>query len=179
MITLEQIKNLTQEVNDVVIVELGSGLNVSVKTKLPLEKKVELIEEIVVACSYGTDPYFNPLKLKTITSIKVLAATTDIDILSDEEVNIYDLYDLLNSTGVFSQILPLTEYQEILNWAHECSEALISYNNSIMGIVAEIKDKFNAEDLQEQLLNTLNEIKNNPEVSNLLELYKSEGLLDN
>ena len=176
MITLNQIAELAASTENEIKVELINGLEITVQTSLPLEKKVEIIEELVVACSYGTEPYFNPLKLKTLTALKVLDASTDINVFEDEKIDIYALYDMLNKAEVLNKVLPHTDYQEILNWAYDSSESLISYNNSIMGIVAELKDHFSSEELKKQFGSIVEELKENPDLTNLLKIYEAENL---
>ena len=64
-ITLNHIAEISAENNNEIKIRLADGLDATVRKTLPLETKVKLIEEIVVSCSYGTEPYFNPLKLKS------------------------------------------------------------------------------------------------------------------
>lgn len=176
MITLNQIADLAAAVKNEEIVELNNGIQVRVRNRLPLEEKVHLIEEIVIACAVGTESYFNPLKLRTLTALKVLDASTDINVFEDEEMDIYKLYDILNDAGVFTKVLPRTDFQEVLNWSYDSAEAFINYNHSISGILAELKDSFNTEDLKEQLTSIMTELKDNPDLQKLLSLYETEGL---
>ena len=175
-ITINHIAEISAENNNEIKIELAKGLDATVRRTLPLETKVQLIEEIVTACSYGTEPYFNPLKLKTLTALKVLDASTDIEVFGDETKDIYELYDVLNEAEVINKILPYTDYQEIVNWAYESSEALIKYNNSFLGIFDGFKEKFNSDEMQQELASILEEIKSNPEVTELLNLYQNENL---
>ena len=176
-ITIDHIAEISAENNNEIKIELAKGLDATVRRTLPLETKVKLIEEIVVECSYGTEPYFNPLKLKTLTALKVLDASTDIEVFGDETKDIYELYDLLNEAEVINKVLPYTDYQEIVNWAYESSEALIKYNKSFLGIFDGFKQQFdNSEDMQNELKGILEEIKNSPEVKDILSLYQNENL---
>lgn len=175
-ITMNHLAEIAAKNNNEIKIELVKGLDATVRRTLSLEEKVAMIEEIVVACSYGTEPYFNPLKLKTLTALKVLDASTDIEVFGDENENIYELYDALNKAEVMNKILPYTDYQEIVNWAYESSEALIKYNNSFLGAFDGFKEKFDSDEMQKDLMGILEEIKNNPEVKELLNLYQSENL---
>lgn len=175
-ITMNHLAEIAAENNNEIRIELAKGVDATVRRTLPLEEKVAMIEDIVVACSYGTEPYFNPLKLKTLTALKVLDASTDIEVFGDGNENIYELYDALNKAEVMNKILPYTDYQEIVNWAYESSEALIKYNNSFLGAFDGFKEKFDSEDMQNELKGILEEIKNNPEVKDLLNLYQSENV---
>ena len=90
------------------------------------------------------------------------------------EGDVYALYDILNNAGVLDEILPLTDYQEIINWSYESAEALIKYKNSLIGLVNEIKNKFNTEEIIGAFQSALKEAKDSPEVQELLDLYKTE-----
>ena len=102
---------------------------------------------------------------------------SEFGVNGDETKDIYELYDFLNETEVINKVLPYTDYQEIVNWAYESSEALIKYNNSFLGIFDGFKQQFdNSEDMQNELKGILEEIKNSPEVKDILNLYQSENL---
>ena len=169
-ITLESLAEAAQTTKPEITVTLKNGVIVTVKEKLSMEEKVAIIEDIVVACAYSDDTYFNPLKLKVLATLKTLEASTDIDIMSFEG-DVYMLYDILNNVGVLDEVLPLTDYQEIINWSYESAEALIKYKNSIFGVLDEMMQRTeNTENIED----LLNEIKSSPEVQDLLKIYRNE-----
>lgn len=172
-ITLESLAEVAQTTKPEATVTLKNGIVVTVKEKLSMEEKVAIIEDIVVACAYSDDAYFNPLKLKVLATLKTLEASTNIDI-SSFDGDVYALYDILNNAGVLDDVLPLTDYQEIINWSYESAEALIKHRNSLIGIVDEIKNKFDTEEIIGAFQSALNEAKNSPEVQDLLDIYKTE-----
>lgn len=172
-ITLESLAEVAQTTKPEITVTLKNGVVVTVKERLSMEEKVAIIEDIVVACAYSDDTYFNPLKLKVLATLKTLEASTDIDIMSFEG-DVYALYDILNNAGVLDEILPLTDYQEIINWSYESAEALIKHRNSLIGVVNEIKNKFDTEEIIGAFQSALKEAKDSPEVQDLLDLYKTE-----
>ena len=164
---MSQIAQLSAKRDNEIIVEIGEGMEVTVNTCLSLEEKVSLIEDVIKASVYGLEPYFNPLKLKTYAALRVLEASTDIEIIKTGEEDIYEIYDILNYSGVIDKVLPHTDYQEIVNWAYESAEAFKTYQNSIMGALDDLKDKFNTEELQ-NLINVLSDLENHPEIINIL-----------
>ena len=172
-ITLESLAEVAQTTKPEVTVTLENGVVVTVKEKLSMEEKVAIIEDIVVACAYSDDTYFNPLKLKVLATLKTLEASTNIDIMNFDG-DVYALYDILNNAGVIDDVLPLTDYQEIINWSYESAEALIKHRNSLIGVIDEIKNKFDTEEIISAFQSALNEAKNSPEVQDLLDLYKTE-----
>lgn len=172
-ITLESLAEVAQTTKPEITVTLENGVVVTVKEKLSMEEKVAIIEDIVVACAYSDDTYFNPLKLKVLATLKTLEASTNIDIMNFDG-DVYALYDILNNAGVIDDVLPLTDYQEIINWSYESAEALIKHRNSLIGVIDEIKNKFDTEEIISAFQSALNEAKNSPEVQDLLDLYKTE-----
>ena len=172
-ITLESLAEVAQTTKPEITVTLENGLIVTVKEKLSMEEKVAIIEDTVVACAYSDDTCFNPLKLKVLATLKTLEASTNIDIMNFDG-DVYALYDILNNAGVIDDVLPLTDYQEIINWSYESAEALIKHRNSLIGVVDEIKNKFDTEEIIGAFQSALNEAKNSPEVQDLLDLYKTE-----
>lgn len=172
-ITMSTLADFPAKDNEIKV-ELASGCEVTVRKHLTMEEKVKLIEEIVIACSYGAEPYLNPLKLKVLATLKVLDLSTDINVLDDAEADVYALYNVLDNAGILTEVLPYTDYQEIVNWSYESSEALLKYRNSFIGIMDEIKDKLNAEDLSETVQQLIDEIKTNPEIQEIYDIYKEE-----
>lgn len=172
-ITLESLAGAALTTKPEITVTLENGVVVTVKERLSMEEKVAIIEEIVLACVYADDSYFNPLRLKVLAALKTLEVSTDIDIMSFDG-DVYALYDILNNAGVLDNVLPLTDYQEIINWSYESAEALIRHRNSFIGVIDEIKSKLNAEEILGAFQSALNEAKDSPEVQELLDLYKTE-----
>ena len=164
---MSQIAQLSAKKDNEIKVEIGEGMEITVNTCLSLEEKVSLIEDIVKTSVYGLEPYFNPLKLKTYTALKVLEASTDIEIIKTGEEDIYEIYDILNSSGVIDKVLPHTDYQEIVNWAYESAEAFKTYQNSIMGALEDLKDRFNTEELQ-NFIDVFSDLENHPDIVNML-----------
>ena len=173
---MSQIAQLSAKKDNEIKVEIGEGMEITVNTCLSLEEKVSLIEDVVKTSVYGLEPYFNPLKLKIYAALRVLEASTDIEIIKTGEENIYEIYDILNYSGVIDKVLPHTDYQEIVNWAYESAEAFKIYQNSIMGALDEIKDKFDAEEIQNLLGTLAADVQDNPEIMNLLNLYTQENM---
>ena len=176
--TLEQIAELSSGNAEFVDVTVQENTTIRVRTRLTLVEKVSLIEELVKACSYDFEPYLNPLKLKILTAIKVLEMSTDIAIIVTGEEDIYEVYDILKAAGIINEILPYTDYQEIVNWAYESAESFKNYQNSLVGIFDEIKNKFNEDELKNLVSVFVDEMKDNPELKALLSLYESENVLE-
>ena len=147
----------------------GMDLIVEVKERLSLEEKVHVIEEIVNECVVNQFNYFNPLMLRTLVQVKTIDVSTNINC---DYTDLYEFYEILKLNGIFKEILPLTEYQEILNWSYECAESLCTYKNSFIGFIQSVSaDQKNAEqagEMLKQLLESAQTIKNDPEIKKFM-----------
>lgn len=144
-------------------------ITIEVKEKLELAEKVKIIEEISNEVVLSQFNYFNPLYLRTLAQVKTIDACTNINC---DYTDLYGFYDILRENGVFKEILPYTEYQEILNWSYECAESLCKYRNSFMGFVQSMGAQSNGEEANEtlkQLLEAAETVKNDPEVKQFLQ----------
>lgn len=146
----------------------GMDLTVEVKEKLSLEEKVHVIEEIVNECVVNQFNYFNPLMLRTLVQVKTIDISTNINC---DYTDLYEFYEILKLNGIFKEILPLTEYQEILNWSYECAESLCAYKNSFIGFMQNMsqnaQDTGNATQTIEQLLEVAKTVKEDPDIQKL------------
>jgi hypothetical protein len=86
-------------------------------------------------------------------------AYTNISFTDKQKEDIYKLYDLLVSSGLFYKVnnaIPKEEIDFILNGSDEAIKSIYSYKNSAMGILENIssdynKFEFNVQDLYGQL----------------------------
>lgn len=175
MISLNTLKDIESN-EKIVEVELQNGSMVSVNTKLPFQKKTEIVEDIVNECAIGDIAYVNPMKLKVLASLKVIDNCTNIVVFEDNELNIYEIYDILDKASVFDDILHLTEYEEIYNLAYYGLDSLIRYNNSVIGVLEDLKERFNSENLMEEFNKIKEEVENNPNLTALLNLYETDNV---
>lgn len=144
----------------------GAKVTVEVIEVLPMEDKVKVIEEITNVCVLNQFNYFNPLFLRTLTQIKTIEACTNI--ICDTK-DLYGFHDILRANGILDKILPMTDYQEILNWSYECSESLCKYKNSFAGILQGMEAQKNNEKLMNEFLEVANTVKNDPEIKQFME----------
>ena len=101
--------------------------------------------------------------------MKTIDVSTNINC---DYTDLYEFYEILKLNGIFKEILPLTEYQEILNWSYECAESLCTYKNSFIGFIqstsADQKNAEQAGEMLKQLLESAQTIKNDPEIKKFM-----------
>ena len=117
-----------------------NNIEVHVLTYLPLENKIDLIESVIDKSLVDEEAiYCNPLLLKVLFELNIVAYYSDINIDLDG-ADIMSLYDLLTSTGVISKIIdtiPNEEYVSLMESLYECKEAVETENSSIITLIKE------------------------------------------
>jgi len=157
--------------NKKVKMDLSNGMPVEIEVIeiLPLAEKTRVIEEIVNECVNNEFNYFNPLYLRTLAEVKTIEACTNI--ICDYS-DLYEFHDILRFNKIFSEILPLTDFQEILNWSYECAESLCKYKNSFMGVLQTIgsaqNQQGNIDEQMKQILSLSKTIKEDPEIQDFM-----------
>ena len=146
----------------------GMDITVEVREKFTLEEKVKLIEEISNEVVLSGFNYFNPLYLRTLCQVKTIDLATNINC---DYTDLYEFYEILKQNNIFKEILPYTDYQEVLNWSYECAESLCKYKNSFMGFLQSMnaeKTNEEANETMKQLLAAAESVKNDPEIKQFL-----------
>ena len=157
-ITLE---SLGLKVNQEVKILDFNGEKIEVVQYLPIQKKLELISEVLSnALSEDTEGFYNPIKLEVFTAIAAVEAYTNIKFTEEEKEEIPYIYDLLESSGLLKVIIEEgigdMEYSDLLIQIEACMRAITSFNNSFYGVIKNIganKDivNFDIEELQKKL----------------------------
>ena len=153
---------------DEVPVQIGEE-TIAVKQYLPIQEKLELIGNVVMAAHEQDENYSNPVKAGVYRDLEVIFAYTNISFTDKQKEDLPKLYDMLYSSGVIAEVLkniPENEYMEIVFGVRDSIEAIYKYQNSILGVLDTIKTdysnlQFNAE-----------AIKNDIAVPNNLDLLK-------
>ena len=149
-------------------ITLNNGIEVEVYAQIPQEQKIALMQTIINACA-EEEGFFNPLKLNIVTMVETIKAYTNIDCSGYEDV--FNLYDVLKSNRVFDDILPYTEFSDVINWSYECAETITKYSNSARGIINAIQTKNDADGLVRDFQDVLNNANADPQLKSFIENY--------
>lgn len=117
---------------EVVPVEWG-GFTIEVKNYLPIEEKLDLVQDIVNA-SVDNNGYYNPMKINMYLTVKTFFAFTNISITEKQLENIEKVYDALMVSEIY-QIVPVDCYREIHGYVSEIIRSVYEYKNSAYGIL--------------------------------------------
>lgn len=113
---------------------------IEVKQYLPVEDKMELISTILNQ-SVDENGYYNPCRIHIYQLVNIIMAYTNITFTDKQKEDIYKLYDLLVSSGLFykvNNIIPESETDFIFNGSDEAIKSIYAYRNSVMGILDNI-----------------------------------------
>ena len=145
---------LNQDINNVEY----NGQNIEVKQYLPVNKKLELISN-VINLSADDNNFANPLKVDIFTTLEIIFNYADITFTEKQKEDPAKLYDILVSTGLAEKIIdaiPEEEYCEVIYGVKESIDAFYNYRNSVFGILDTISTDycnliFDATEIQKKL----------------------------
>ena len=140
------------------------GNKVEVKTYLPIEEKLNIVELVLQECIEFN--FVNTIKAEAIFNSMICIKYTNID-LSNYTEDMYNLYDIVETNGLLQQVIDVCfeDYQELRNMLDEMINKYEGYENSISGIIN--KTLLN---LPEKLKEAMDEL-DNLDTGKLLSVY--------
>lgn len=152
---------LTKRTEDVKTITYNEQ-EIEIKQYLPVEDKATLIDTIV-AKSISDNGFFNPFKLRIMTNFEVIKAYTNITFTEKQSTeNFFKTYDAIAADFidiVFNEI-PEDELEEIFDSVEEVTQAIVQYNNSLMGVLAQVSQNYDNVNFD---LDKMAEVLGNPE----------------
>ena len=129
-----------------------------VKHYLPFKDKLEMITKIVNQ-SVDDNGFYNPMRVKLYTVLEVVYAYTNLSFTEKQKEDLFKLYDLLVSTGIFMDVLKeISEHDwaDIQDNIKTSIDNIYKYRNSVLGILDIINSDYNnlnldATEIQEKL----------------------------
>lgn len=123
---------------------------ITVKQYLPINKKLELISNILAELLTNDYLFVNPVQLEIYTTLEIIFAYTDISFTEEEKLDIAKLYDDLESCDIPNMIIaaiPEDEYNFLVDGANETITAFYNYRNSLRGLLEDITKDYKDLDL--------------------------------
>lgn len=152
---------------------MWNGQKIEITQYLPLEKKLEVISNIINE-SVDLKGYYAPYRLDLFMTIAIIQNYTNITITEKQQEDLGKLYDLLVSSGLYAEIknnIPVSEINYLEENISKTIHSIYEYKNSALGIMDAIskdyKDvTFDAEKIQKALesgsgLETVREVLDN------------------
>lgn len=131
---------------------------IEIKQYLPINEKLELIGRVLNQAADDNN-FSNPIKLEVFTALEIVFTYTNISFTDKQKEDLIKLYDILESNNIFNLIiaeLPEVEYNTLIDGVQECSDAIYTYRNSVLGILDVIGQDYadldlNATNIQQKL----------------------------
>lgn len=137
--------------------------DIEIKQYLPVEKKIEVINEIINSTVEDIG-FFNPFKLEIITNFCLIKAYTNINFTEKQITeDFFKTYNLLESSGLMTEIfaaIPEDEIDCIRKASEKSSKAIMEYNNSVSGLLERVSQDYSNVTFD---LDKLQEVLGNPE----------------
>lgn len=127
----------------------GEEISYEVKCYLPVEKKLDLIANVINQ-SIDDNGYYNPIRLKIFTVLEIVYAYTNLNFTEKQKENPLKLYDLLISNGIYEEIVNCifkNDYEEIDKGIKDTIRNIYEYKNSVMGIFEAVTADYGGLDL--------------------------------
>lgn len=143
------------------------GLDIEVKTTIPTEEKISLASTIMSSSIDDTAGFFNPYRLKIVSAIEGMEYYSNIDFGEDKYENIYEIYDILEDEGFIDVLYTQTDFCDLIKLVEECAKAIVSYNNSLPGMLSGMKD--NSSEVNQQFAKIIEQIKTDPDLKDFVQ----------
>lgn len=127
---------------------------------LPLQKKLELITQIIDQSGDGEDGFYNIVKLNAFYVIEMLKTYTTISFTEKQLEDPAKLYDLIQLNHIWDTVkewIPKEERDYI--WENTCvlAREVTNYNHSVLGVLKMAKKDYNNTDYD--ITNMVNQLK--------------------
>ena len=123
---------------------MWKGQKIEVIQYLPLEKKLEIISNIINE-SVDLKGYYAPYRLDLFMTIAVVQNYTNISFTDKQKEDLGKLYDLLVSSGFYNEIkarIPSSEIDYIEENITKTIHSIYEYKNSVLGIMDAINQDY-------------------------------------
>ncbi len=118
----------------------GEEIKYEVKTYLPFKEKLDLVSRIINQ-SIDDNGFYNPMRVKLYLALETVYAYTNLSFTDKMKEDPFKLYDILTSTGIFTDIINVIkdgDWLEIQENVHDSINNIYNYRNSAMGILETI-----------------------------------------
>ena len=156
---------------DPITLNIGDS-EIIVQQYLPIETKMAMMQDVLNAVIDETG-HINPVRMEVFFNVYLLKYYTNISITDTMLGDPSKTYDLLIINDVLDAIIaqiPETEYADVFDFIVEASENVITYNNSVLGILRNVAaDYKNTEIDIDKIGQALNDPNQLTLVKNILE----------
>lgn len=122
---------------------------IEVKQYLPINEKLELISNVLNACS-EEEKFYNMGKFEVYFTLEVIYHYTNINVTDKQKEDVCKLYDVFVSSGLYDEIvnhIDKVEIKFLYDTALDSIKSIYAYSNSVMGILDTISTDYKNLDL--------------------------------
>lgn len=115
----------------------GEEIYYEVKQYLPLKDKLELVSKVINQ-SIDDNGFYNPMRVKMFTTLEIVYAYTNLSFTEKMKEDLFKLYDIIISTGIFADIVKAmgeNEFATIEKDIKDTIDNIYKYKNSVLGIL--------------------------------------------
>lgn len=139
-------------------IKLDSGVDLDVRTYLPIDAKADLITWIITMATDDKTGCISPVRFEVCFAIGVVQRYAGIEI--DEGASLTEVYDLLESNDVINMVMgaiPEEEFKFLQQLAEDTAKDVERYNNSFAGMIGMLTS--DASNIDSQLTTILQKIR--------------------
>lgn len=121
----------------------GDMIDYEVKTYLPFEQKLVLVSNVINQ-SVDDNGFYNPMRTDMFLALEVVYAYTNLTFTDKMKEDVFKLYDLLISTGIYASIIEAigADYNVIVQNVYMTIENIYKYKNSVLGILESVSSNY-------------------------------------
>lgn len=122
-----------------------SNEEIEIKQYLPIQDKLYLIGQVIMASHEEDGNYANPVKIDVFTSMEILYAYTNITFTEKQKEDVPKLYDMIKSSGLLETIynnIPQEEINIITKGVFDSIKSFYDYQNSVFGVLEGVKNNY-------------------------------------
>ena len=122
-----------------------NGQEIEIKNYLPLEDKLGIVGRIL-NLSAEDQKYYNVAKIEVYLALEIMYNYTNLTFTEKQKENVYKLYDLIISSGLYQAIITEIPYDEtafIKDILNRSIKSIYDYNNSALGILDSMTTDYN------------------------------------
>lgn len=142
---------LTKHNNDINTLEYNDQI-IEVKTYLPIQEKLLLIQNIINSSIEEEGNFYNPGKVDLFLTLNIIEYYTNIKLTPKQKNETFcETYDLLISNGLFDKIIeaiPQEEISALYGFISESVSSVYEYRTSAMGILESLGNNYEALDFE-------------------------------
>lgn len=121
-----------------------NGQDVEISQYLPIEKKLELITDIINK-SLDDNNYYNFCRIEIFKTIEIILAYTNLSVTDKQKEDVFKLYDSFVASGFAKLVLeniPIEDYSFIYSSVIKTIKNIYKYKNSALGILDAVSSDY-------------------------------------